>query len=113
MFVLRNTPELEVLPPVKATLDSPSSLTLRSSIVGVCSVAKFGFGSKVSLTVLLYKILCSARCSVCTMQGTSEGFGTLEARQGCQVQGGHGKGDSRARDDEPDDDMRGDVSLSF
>ena len=47
------------------------------------------------------------------MQGTSEGFGTLEARQGCQVQGGQGEGDSRARDDEPDDDMRGDVSLSF
>ena len=64
--VLRSTPELEVLPPAKATLDSPSSLTLRSSIVGVYWVAKFGFGSKVSLSVLLYKILCSARCSVCS-----------------------------------------------
>ena len=63
--VLRSTPELEVLPPAKATLDSPSSLTLRSSIVGLYWVAKFGFWSKVSLTVLLYKILCSARCSVC------------------------------------------------
>ena len=62
--MLRSTPELEVLPPAQATLDSPSSLTLRSSIVGVCRVAKVGFGSKVSLTVL-YKILCSARCSVC------------------------------------------------
>ena len=47
------------------------------------------------------------------MQRASEGFGTLEARQGCQVQGGHGEGDSRARDDEPDDDIRGDASLSF
>ena len=54
-------------------------------------------------------MLCTLQC----LQRVSEGFGTLEARQGCQVQGGHGKGDSRARDDEPDDDMRGDVSLSF
>ena len=109
--MLRSTPELEVLPPAKATLDSPSSLTLRYSIVGVYSVAKFGVWVKSvphSITVQNI-VLRTLQC----MQGTSEGFGTLEARQGCQVQGGHGKGDSRARDDEPDDDMQRDVSLLF
>ena len=104
--MLRSAPELEVLVPEKAKLDSPSSLTLRSSIVGVYSVWVKSVPHSITIQDI---VLCTLQC----MQRASEGFGTLEARQGCQVQGGHGKGDSRARDDEPDDDMRGDVSLSF
>ena len=107
--MLRSTPELEVLVPAKATLDSPSSLTLRSSIVGVYLSCKVWVKSVPHSITIQDIVLRTLQC----MQRASEGFGTLEARQGCQVQGGHGKGDSRARDDEPDDDMRGNVSLSF
>ena len=58
---------------------------------------------------VLYSTVYS-RCPVCILGvlyvhcTVGEGFGTLEALQGCRVQGG-ARGDSRACHDDDDDDM--------